>query len=442
MPAPPPAPALPAPAPDVADDPTREIRAGIAVIVLFFGVLGSWASLAPVAGAAVAAGVTKVQGNRQTVQHREGGIVARLAVKEGDKVEKGQVLIRLDRTAAQANADTLAAQRDSLVALEARLVAERDGREHPSFAALAARRHEPRVAQAIENQSVIFRSRLQKYRTEIAVQRQKIARLREQIAGAQTQAESAQRQIALIGEELEGVRFLYERGLSPKTRVLALERAQAGLAGERGARLAEIAKAHEAVAETELTIQRAEHARMSEVTDQLRDTQTRLAQVEPRLQAAREALARTDLVAPVSGEVVGLAVFTEGGVIAPGARVLDIVPSAGLLVVEARIRPQDIDDVSPGQPAEVRFTGVTLRHRPPLSGTVETVSADRLEDPRTGEPYYLGQIRIDSSSQARAGVSLQAGMPADVLIVTRPRSVLDYLIAPLRNEMARGFREY
>ncbi|MGH6768241.1 MAG: HlyD family type I secretion periplasmic adaptor subunit [Xanthobacteraceae bacterium] len=432
----------PSPAPKVPDDPTREIRAGIAVIVLFFGVLGTWAALAPVAGAAVAAGVTKVQGNRQTVQHREGGIVERLDVRDGDKVEKGQVLIRLDRTAAQAKADTLAAQRDSLKALEARLIAERDGREQPSFDALASRHHEPRVAEAMANQSVIFRSRSRKYQTEIAVHRQKIARLGEQIAGAQTQAESAERQIALIGEELEGVRYLYERGLSPKTRVLALERAQAGLSGERGAKRAEIAKAHESIAETELTIERAEHARMSEVTGELRDTQTQLAQLEPQLQAAREALTRTDLVAPVAGEVVGLAVFTEGGVIAPGARLLDIVPSAGLLVVDARIRPQDIDDVSPGQSADVRFTGVALRHRPPLTGTVETISADRLEDSRTGEPYYSSQIRIDASSLAREGVSLQAGMPADVLIVTKSRSVLDYLIAPLRDEMARGFREH
>jgi HlyD family secretion protein/epimerase transport system membrane fusion protein len=426
----------------VPDDATSTVRAGIAVIAVFFGGLGTWSALAPIAGAAVAPALVKVEGNRQSLQHRDGGIVKQLLVKEGVRVTRGQVLLRLDDTAARAKLDTLIATSDALQTLESRLTAERDGKDEPAFdPALTARRDEPAVAAAMANQSAVFETRRRQFTTEIAIQKQKAAQLREQIAGSQSEIEGVDRQLALIGEELGDTRGLYEKGYAPKTKVLALERAEAKLIADRGALRSSIAKAEQAIGEAELTIERTEHARASEVTDGLRDTQAKLTELAPQIQAARDVVARTDLTAPAAGEVVGLTIFTEGGVVAAGSRVLDIVPSGGALIVEGRVRPQDINDVTVGAPAEVRLTGLIGRKRPALTGTVETLSADRLSDERNGEPYYAAQIRVDPPSLAKSDVTLQPGMPADVLIATRSRSVLEYLISPLSDEIARGFRE-
>lgn len=426
----------------VPDDATRTIYAGISVIGVFFVGLGTWAALAPIAGAAVAPGAVKVEGNRQSVQHQDGGIVKQLPVKEGSRVERGETLLRLDDTAPRAKLGTLIAARDALKALESRLIAERDGGNAIAFdPVLTSRREDPAVTAAMANQTAVFESRRRQFATENAVLRQKVSQLREQIGGSQSEIEGTDRQLALITEELGDTRGLYQKGYSPKTKVLALERAEAKLIADRGTLRANIAKAEQAIGETELTILRNEHARITEVTDGLRDTQSRLTEMEPQLQAAREVAARTELVAPVAGEVVGLAIFTEGGVIAPGARVLDIVPASGALIVEGRVRPQDIDDVAAGAAAEVRLTGLIGRRHAALAGTVQTISADRLDDARTGEPYYAAQIRVDPSSLAKSAIALQAGMPADVLIMTKSRSVLEYLISPLSDAIARAFRE-
>jgi HlyD family secretion protein/epimerase transport system membrane fusion protein len=220
----------------VPDDATSTVRAGIAVIAVFFGGLGTWSALAPIAGAAVAPALVKVEGNRQSLQHRDGGIVKQLLVKEGVRVTRGQVLLRLDDTAARAKLDTLIATSDALQTLESRLTAERDGKDEPAFdPALTARRDEPAVAAAMANQSAVFETRRRQFTTEIAIQKQKAAQLREQIAGSQSEIEGVDRQLALIGEELGDTRGLYEKGYAPKTKVLALERAEAKLIADRGA---------------------------------------------------------------------------------------------------------------------------------------------------------------------------------------------------------------
>lgn len=427
---------------NVPDDAAGAIRAGLIVIVLFFGGLGTWAAFAPIAGASVAPGSIKVEGNRQSVQHRYGGVVSEILVKDGDRAEKGHVLLRLDDSAARAKFDSLTAMRDSLKALEARLIAERDGASEPSFdPLLTSRTEESTVASAIANQLALFRTRAQQFTSETNIFRQKIAQLREQIEGSRIQAQSAERQRTLIDEELKGIRSLYERGYSPKTRLLALERAAEELSGTSGGKRAEIAKAEQAIGETEIEIKRLEQKRLNEIIDGLRDAQTKLAEIEPQVEAAQDVIERTELLAPASGTVVGMTIFTEGGVIAPGARVLDIVPADGALIVEARVRPEEVHDVIEGAAAEVRLTGMLGRRRPSLRGEVMMVSADRLEDSRTGTSYYAAQIRIDDASVDEAGVALQAGMPADVLITTKERSVLDYLLSPLSDQIARGFRE-
>jgi HlyD family type I secretion membrane fusion protein len=426
----------------VPDDASGPIKAGLIVIGLFFGVLGLWAALAPIAGAAIAPGSITVEGHRQTVQHRYGGTVKEILVKDGDHVLKGQVLATLDDTEARAKLEGLIAQRDALKALEPRLIAERDGAAGPKFdEVLTSRMEESTVAAAVANQLALFRTRAQQFASEDSILEQKIAQLREQMEGARIQAESAERQKALIEEELRGIRSLYERGYAPKSRLLALERTAEELLGASGARRADIAKSKQAIGEAEIEIKRQQQARLNDITDQLRDTQNKLAELEPRLEAAQDEFDRTVLLAPASGTVVGMTIFTVGGVIEPGARVLDVVPSDGALIVEAQVRPEDVHDVSAGSPAEIRLTGLTGRLKPSLRGKVMTVSADKLEDSQNKLSYYAARIRIDESSLRDAKMALQAGMPADTLIKTKDRSVLDYLLSPLSDQVALGFRE-
>jgi membrane fusion protein, type I secretion system len=345
-------------------------------------------------------------------------------------------------TEARAKLDSLAARRNSLKALEARLIAERDGASEPAFdKSLTSRMEEASVAAAIANQLTLFRARAKQFSSETSILHQRIAQLREQIEGSKVQAQSAERQRELIDEELKGVRSLYERGYSPKSKLLALERAAEELSGTSGGKRAEIAEAEQEIGETEIRIKGLEQKRLSEITDELRDAQTKLAEIEPQLEQARDMFHRTELVSPASGTVMGMTIFTEGGVLEPGARVLDIVPSDGALIVEARIRPEDVHDVAEGATAEVRLTGMLGRHKPSLRGIVMTVSADRIEDQRTGAPYYAAKIRVDARSIAEASVILQPGMPADVLVTTQERSVLEYLVSPLSDQIARGFRE-
>jgi HlyD family type I secretion membrane fusion protein len=426
----------------VRDDPADAILAGFVVIILFFGVLVSWAAFAHISSAVIAPGRVTVEGNLQSVQHHFGGTIRRILVKDGDRVKKGQVLLTLDDTAARAKLNSLTAVRVSLKALEARLIAERDGAAEPRFdISLTSRIHEGDFSTSMANQLSLFRTRAQQFASEIAILRQRVAQLRQQADGARVQAQSAERQGVLIMEELEGVRSLYAKGYAPKTRLLALKRVAEELAATGGAKRAEMAKAEQAIGETELEMQRLGQKRLNEINEGLRDTQSKLAEIEPQITEAREVLKRTELLAPAAGIVVGMTVFTEGGVIAPGARVLDIVPSSGVLIVEARVPPEYVQDVREAAAARIRLTGTLGRWTPSLEGTVINLSADRLEDGRTGSPYYAAQIRIDTLSLPKSGVSLQAGMPAEVIIATKERSVLNYLLSPLSDQIALSFRE-
>lgn len=427
----------------VSDSARGTIIAGISILTVFFGGLGTWAALAPLDSAVIAPGVFKVEGNRKTVKHLDGGIVAKLLVKEGDRVEKGQLLIRLDETDARARIDIFSGQYDSLKALESRLLAERDGLDtirFPDF--LLDRGGDDNVAEILAGQINVFETRRASLAGQIAVLRQRIAQLRTEIGGFQTQKRSQDRQLELIREELAGTRQLYEKGWSPKFRVLALERKAASLEGESGKLSADIARTRQAIGETKLQIAQLQKERLAEATTELRDVQTRLGEVEPRLRWAEEMLSRTELVAPEAGYVLGLTAFTVGGVIAPGERVLDIVPADNTLIIEARIQPSDIDDVYAGMSAEVQLTAYKSRVVPTVEGVVTKVSADRFTDERSGDAYYLVYVEVDPDSLASShNISLYPGMPAQVMIATGARTALDYLLSPLTSSFDRAFRE-
>ena len=427
----------------VSDSARGTIIAGISILAVFFGGLGTWAALAPLESAVIAPGVVKVEGNRKTMKHLDGGIVAKLLVKEGDLVEKGQLLIQLDETDARARIDILSGQYDSLKALESRLLAERDGLDtirFPDF--LLDRGRDANVAEILAGQINVFETRRASLAGQIAILRQRIVQLQTQISGFHAQKRSQDRQLELIREELAGTRRLYEKGWSPKIRTLALEREAASLEGESGELIADIARTRQAIGEAKLQIAQLQKERLAEATTELRDVQTRLGEVEPRLRWAEETLSRTELAAPVAGYVLGLTAFTVGGVIAPGERVLDIVPADSALIIEARIQPSDIDDVYAGMSAEVQLTAYKRRVVPTVDGVLTWVSADRLTDDRSGEAYYVAYVEIDPESLAEVGdIRLYPGMPAQVMIATGARTALDYLLSPLTASFDRAFRE-
>ncbi|MBS0384267.1 MAG: HlyD family efflux transporter periplasmic adaptor subunit [Proteobacteria bacterium] len=411
---------LPAPLAD--DSGKSEIRAGLMALLLFFGGFLGWAAFAPLDAAVTAPGVVVVSGNRQTVQHPEGGVISRLAVQEGDHVRQGQVLIELAAPELVAQERALLSQVVDLQMQRERLSAEENHltqlQRPPEWAALppedrdiadaAFARNQGEVAAGQTNMWSVYDTRIAGYRGEIA---------------------AIGRQEALLRDELNGMRQLAAEQLVPQTRVRALEQSLAELQG----RTAELTASIAATQEDRL--------------QQMRTVDARLAELSPQLAGARERLERTRLRAPVDGVVVGLQVHTVGGVIAAGQRVLDIVPQDGNLIVEAQVRPEDADGLRPGQTTEVRITAFRGRNLPLVHGALQTVSADRLIDEHSGRAYFLARVAVPPAELRRladpaAGERhLRAGLPAQVVVPTRKRTALQFLLEPLNQALWRSMRE-
>jgi len=419
------------------------LAAGAFLLIAFFAGFGGWAALAPLSSATVAEGVIRVETHRKTVQHLEGGIVREILVNEGDKVTAGQVLMRLDKTQSGTTVSVLQDQQDALLALQARLEAERDGLDAIQFPPeLLARQSDPKVATVVGGQQKIFDTRRQSLRAQLGILSQRVEQLGSEIAGHKAQLVSANEQIQLTQEEIATVTDLLNRGLERKPRLLALQRQQSYLEGSRGEQLGAIAKAQQEIGEAKLQSADLLDKRSSEIALELRDTQSRLLENRQKLGAAVDVDNRMEVVAPVSGQVVDLKVHTLGGVVRPGDALLDIVPQSDELVVEARVRPVDIDAVHAGQSAQVALTAYKQRTTPRLDGRLATVSADALIDESRHISYYSAEIHIDSSELAKLnGVQLYPGMPAEVMIVTGERTLLQYFIQPVIDSFHRAFRE-
>jgi HlyD family type I secretion membrane fusion protein len=422
--------------------PGRPALLGAGVVGAFAAAMTMWGTLAPISGAAIASGNLQVEGRRQSVQHPYGGVVRQLPVRDGAHVEKGQLLVALDDSDPRAKLEVLVADRDAALAAEARLIAERDGRDAPDFGdGLRAHGEKPAVRQSMANEAAMMAARKHQFDAETAVRRGKIAELEAQIVGTQAQLTGTEKQRELLADEMTGAQHLFEQGYTPKTRILALQREAARLQADIGAQQASIAGMQQQIAQNDLEIAKAERARMSEITDQLRTTENKLAELAPKIDAATDVVARTRITAPATGSVVGLDVFTEGGVVQPGARLMDIVPTDNPLIVAARLKLSDINDVAVGRRAEVQLTGVNYVERPRLYGNVQTVSADRLTDDKSGQSYYAVEVALDPNDVKKSHIDLQAGMPAEVIVPTRPRTLFEYLLGPLRDEITRAFRE-
>jgi membrane fusion protein, epimerase transport system len=419
------------------------VRTGLGVIIVGLASLGGWAAMAPLSGAVIAPGFVKVDLNRKVVQHQEGGIVSKIRVRDGDHVEAGQELIVLDDVRIDANVELLRTQLDAERAKAARLEAERAYSEKPRFPRdLVRNESDPRIGELLSRERELFRARRQALDTQIEVLRKQIRETTAEAEALSAQLAAEERALRLQKEELAANQRLLEQGYVQKTRILTLERAVAEYEASYGQHRAEASQARQRATELELRILSLRNQYAQQAADEMKDTTARLFDLEERLRPSKDALQRQKITSPIAGEVVGLRVFTPGAVIGPRDVLMEIVPEEKHLIVEARIRPEDINHVRSGSPAEIRLTAYKQRTTPLVRGQVTYVSGDRLVDSRNNAPYYEVHVDVPPESLAEAGnLKLQAGMPAEVFISTDTRTTADYLFAPVTNFLRRAMRE-
>lgn len=419
------------------------VFAGVSVIAVFFGGFGLWAATAPLNSAVVAGGSFVVASNRQAVQHREGGIVAEIRARDGDRVVAGDLLIRLDGTLPRTEFEAAMLAVRDLEAQAARLRAHRNLDRTIEFPAwLVAASDDPRVGSLLQAQTNAFLSRLEMYVGQLDILQSREQQLREVVAGLSEEIDAVERQRVFIDEELVGVRSLFGKGLAVKPRLLALEREAVALDGQRGRLVAERARNEVAAGETRLQALNLRNAYVSEASSELNDVQARLEVARQRLAAAEDVLGRIAIVAPMSGVVMNARVHTVGGVVPPGETLMEVVPSDDRIVAEVQVRPDDVDSLAPGMQARLTLAAFNQRDVLGATGVVEVVSADALIDPMTGMPFF--KVRIDVDEASLDGVAMDQivpGMPVEAMIQTGARTAFEYVIEPLARSFDRAMRE-
>ncbi|MEM8552718.1 MAG: HlyD family type I secretion periplasmic adaptor subunit [Pseudomonadota bacterium] len=439
--------------PAVTEDPNAPIFAvsmrryvelgAIAALVLVIG-FGGWAAMANLAGAVVAPGTVSVGSRVKEVQHREGGIVSVIHVDDGDHVDAGDVLIELDDTQSRAARDMVKSQLVSYRARMDRLTAERLKADEIIFRKeITDRANEPVIAEMMAGQRGIFAARRATLEGQTAQFNEQLAQLDEQIAGLEGQRVAKEREIELVRDELADLQQLLRRDLVPRSRVVAREREAVRLEGEEGDLKARIATARGRIAEIRVQILNVEKEFQQTVFDDIERLQTEIATLTERNVAADDELSRVVVKAPVTGIIHDMQVSTIGGVVPPNGSILKVVPEEDELIVVARASPINVDEISPGQEADVMFSGLPFDSTPKLKGKVKNVSADAKQDEQTRMDYFSVSIALPESELARLGdsVVLTPGMPAEVFIRTRDRTVLNYLVEPLLDAANVAFRE-
>lgn len=430
--------------------PRQDVARGLLVLGIFLLLFVGWGLIARLDSGVYAPGTVVVFGNRQSVQHKEGGIVAALNVREGDRVKAGQVLLRLSAEELEANEKATADQVYQLEALQARLMAEMNGRSAitppPEFAGLTGR-DRASADSALQIQQREFASRAADLNTQKAVLHQRENQLSEQIEGYRHQVTSNQQQQVLIQQEMDSLKDLLQKGLVPMARMRSLQRDAAQLTGSFGEYDATIAKTEQQIGETRLQMSELDRQRATETSKDYGDVQMQLATAQPKLMDIRQQLERATVRAPATGRVVGLSIFTVGGVVGAGQKLMDIVPEGEPLVIEAKIKPNDGEDLKVGQTTEIRIPAFHDRRMPTLTGVVSKISADSFVDEKSGAAFYNAEITV-APSQLRliqnlrgAGEGLKPGLPVDVVVPLRHRTALGYLVEPLRSMLWKSFRE-
>jgi len=418
-------------------------KVGGVVLLAFFGLLAGWSYWAPLTEAAVAEGEIRVEGQRRTVSHLEGGIIAAIHVREGDTVRAGQKLMTLGSAATLADAEALRQENWALLAQIARLAAEMTGLENVVFPQALAEQAHPVAREAMAGQERLFEIRRENLGNQIALFEARIAQHRANI-GALTSTLAAQRiQLALLEEEETNATRLFDQGLQRAPQVLALRRAVAMTRGTVASEEGNIARESASIGEIEQSMRQAVSNFMQLAAEERQSTEAKLALNAERLRAAEDVLSRMDVLAPEAGRVFDLRYVTKGAAVEPGAPLLDIVPTGDRLVAEVKVQPADIDTVHVGLTAEIRLTGLTQRDAPYLQGQVSFVAADVTQPERTTDAsHYRAQVALERETLESLGdVRLVAGMPVQVMIKTGERSLFAYLTQPLLNSFNRAFRE-
>lgn len=424
------------------DRPIR--RLGYFLVILLVVFFGGWSFFAPLNSAALAPGSVTVEGYRKTVQHLEGGIVKAIHVRDGDTVSKGQVLIELEDTSSRAQLETLRGQLYGALAREARLVAERDGKPTVAYPAELQTADDPRALEAKRVQDQAFNVRKRSRQGEISILKEQRQQLRAKIDGIKAQKSSRSNLSNSLNKELVDMRAMLKEGYVEKPKVNELERRLAESEGDLGDFAANIATAQTQISEIDLKILQIDKEFLRGVIDELSKVQGELSELHEKTQWLGDTVTRTQIKAPESGMVLGLMVHNLGTVIAPGGRLLDIIPQQEKLIIEAQVSPIDIDKVHIGQQCEIRFSAFKSAKTPKVSGKLMTLSADRLVDEQNKTSYYLARVEVDKTGleeMRQRGLILLPGMPAEVLINTGERTFFEYLMQPLSNIFARSLIE-
>jgi len=422
------------------DKPVRYI--GYVILMATLGVFGTWSFFAPIDSSALASGTVTVESHRRTVQHLDGGIVSKILVKDGDRVQIDQPLLLLDNTQIQAQLEMLRGQYIAYKSLSERLQAERDQDKKVYFSQDLSAMNDQRVQEALNAQRHIFMARKNSHNGEMSVLQQRIDQLNSKISGLQAQRDSKGALVRSYAEEVGDLQELLAEGFTEKQRLRELQRNLIMAQGEVATLTSEIATTEMQGGETRLQILQSEKELQENVAQQLEETNVQLFDIAERLHAVEDKQARSIIKAPVSGIIFNLAMFTEGGVITPGTAIMDIVPEDEKLIIRAQVSPLDIDRIQIGAIAEVRFSAFSSKTTPTMEGRVEKISADSLVDQTTSGQYYLANITLTDASQEKLGtLKLIPGMPVEVLINTGERTLFEYLLQPISDAFARSFIE-
>jgi HlyD family secretion protein len=421
----------------------HELRRGLRVLVVAAVLGGGWLVLVPLAGAVVVPGNLVVQSNVKQIQHPTGGVIAEIKVQNGSRVETGDLLVRLDATQAQASLQVISKQLDEMRARMARLIAERDGLDAIEFPPeLSARPGEDDVKKLLASEVSLFKARSGARQSQKDLLQSQAAQLTQQITGLESQLDAKARQMDLIHGELPGVQELYDKHLVPLSRLTTLQRESAQIDGERGQLTSAVAETKSKIDASQLQIVRIDQDFRSEVVKDLNEAQAKEAELAQHSVAARDQLDRIEIRSPTSGVINQLSIHTIGGVIKTGETVMEIVPDADDLQIEAQVQPKDIDHVHTGQQAFVRFAAFNQRTTPQLKGTVSYVSADTGHDQKTNAPSFTVRIMLPEEERRRLnGQQLVAGMPAEVFMQTGSRTMMSYLFEPITDQLRRAFVE-
>ena len=421
----------------------QHILTGLVIVIVLGGGVGGWAGTMKLSGAIIAPGSVVVDSNIKKVQHPTGGIVGELRVRDGDRVKSGDILVRLDDTVTRANLSIITKGLDELAARKARLESERDGNESVKFPDdLLARAGNRDVAAIVDGERKLFELRRNARIGQKAQLHQRTEQLKEEIRGLRSQRESKEREIKLIQREKEGVYELWKQKLVQLTKLTQLEREETRLEGEAGQLVAQTAQVGGKISETELQILQIDRDLSSEVAKETREIDAKIGEFVERKITAEDQLKRVDIRAPQDGTVFQSNAHTVGGVITAGDAIMLIVPNTDSLTVEARVNPQDIDQIQVGQNALLRLSAFNQTATPEINGTVTRISADTSTDQRTGQSFYTIRISMPPKEVAQIGdVKIVPGMPVEAFVQTGERTMLSYLAKPLQDQFMRMFRE-